>query len=301
MLQAYKELISSKLRTGIITLTIALIALMVTFLSALTQGLSYEAVSALRYTTEDDALVVSDSTSTLSASHIDEVQQQALEDLGARPFYIARDKQDGESITIINDSAQPVNSTSYDPQDVYLDHQHVQWEAMDVIEQKHGSLVAMILPDEHVDQVTTIDGVQALTGSDKWKSSAAYAGEQLSLNLMIGMLYLVSTLVVGAFFIVWTLQRLHGIAVFSALGASRRVLILQSLIQAMIVTIVGIIIGGGLTIGLVAMIGDSLPAVISAQTIGIPSLLLFVAAVIGASGSLIPILRIDPKEALETA
>lgn len=66
MLQALQELRTAKIRTALITITITLIALMITFLSALTQGLSHESVSALKAVAKDDALVLNEGTSTVS-------------------------------------------------------------------------------------------------------------------------------------------------------------------------------------------------------------------------------------------
>lgn len=296
MLQSLKELRFAPWRSAIITITIGLIALMVTFLSALTQGLAHESVSALKEVAGDDAIVISDTSSTLSGSQLDQEQVDALAQLDARPLYFARDRRNNDPITLLNWSKQEP------PQDdLFLDHQPVTWASVEDIEQHRGQAVAMFVDHAHIDQAQSIAGVTVLEGNDRWNVSAAYAGEQLSLNLMIGMLYLVSMLVVGAFFIVWTLQRLHTVAVSSALGASRRILISQALIQAVIVTLIGVVIGAVGTIALISLIGDALPAVISGKTIVIPSLLVSAAALIGATLSLVPILKVDPRQALESA
>ena len=296
MLQSLKELRFAPWRSAIITITIGLIALMVTFLSALTQGLAHESVSALKEVTGDDAIVIADTSSTLSGSQLDDEQISQLEDLQARPLYFARDRKDNEPVTLLNWSQQGQPS-----EDLYLDHQPVRWSDRETIEQNRGSTVAMFLPENQVEKANSIEGISILEGNDRWNTSAAYAGEQLSLNLMIGMLYLVSMLIVGAFFIVWTLQRLHTVAVSSALGASRKILILQSFIQAVIVTGLGVIVGAGGTILLISLIGEALPAVISVKTILLPSLLVSFAALIGATLSLVPILKVDPRQALESS
>mgnify|MGYP007009361982 FL=1 len=60
MIQALQELRKSKIRTLLIVITLAFITLMVTFLSALIQGLSYQSVSALQEITQEDALIIND-------------------------------------------------------------------------------------------------------------------------------------------------------------------------------------------------------------------------------------------------
>ena len=297
MLQAINELKEAKWRTSLITITITLIALMVTFLSALTQGLSFESVSALKTVTGDNSIVITEGSSTLSSSNFDEYQIKELESMNAKPLYLGRERYNDGVKTLLN---WPYNTDLPDKQ-LYLDHQPVEWLSAEEILEKQGRLSAFILNKNDNEKASQIENIKILNGDDRWNTSAAYAGEQLSLSMMIIMLYIVSILVVGAFFVVWTLQRLHSIAVFSALGASRRVLLLQSFTQAFLVTITGVIIGSVGTVLLVKTIGESLPAVLSLETIVFPSVFLSIAAFIGALLSLVPILKVDPREALERA
>lgn len=297
MLQAINELKEAKWRTSLITITITLITLMVTFLSALTQGLSFESVSALKTVTGDNSIVITEGSSTLSSSNFDDYQIKELESMDAKPLYLGRERYDDGVKTLLN---WPYNINLPD-KELYLDHQPVEWKSAEEILEKRGRLSAFILNKDDNEKASQIENIKILNGEDRWNTSAAYAGEQLSLNMMIMMLYVVSILVVGAFFVVWTLQRLHSIAVFSALGASRRVLLLQSFTQAFLVTITGVFIGSVGTIFLVKAIGENLPAVLSLETIVFPSVFLSIAAFIGALLSLVPVLRVDPREALERA
>ena len=113
MLQSLKELRFAPWRSAIITITIGLIALMVTFLSALTQGLAHESVSALKEVAGDDAIVISDTSSTLSGSQLDQEQVDALAQLDARPLYFARDRRNNDPITLLNWSKQEPPPVSY--------------------------------------------------------------------------------------------------------------------------------------------------------------------------------------------
>lgn len=157
---------------------------------------------------------------------------------------------------------------------------------------------AMIIPQDKINKAQNIDNIKILEGKDHWNLSGAYAGEQLSLNLMIIMLYIVSIIITSAFFIIWTLQRIPNIAVSLALGASRRVLVLQSLTQSLIITIISTITGSLSTIILITMISESLPAVINSSTILLPSILIILSTIIGSLTSLVPIFKVDPKKAL---
>ena len=123
----------------------------------------------------------------------------------------------------------------------------------------------------------------------------------LSLNLMINLLYVISALVLGAFFMVWTIQRLRGVAISSALGASRRVLIADSLGQAVVVLAVGIL--GGLAVtGVVGIaLAGTLPIDLTAGTMLQPAGILLLAGLAGSALSLRPVLKVSPHEAMAAA
>lgn len=81
MFQGLKELTAAKGRTLLITVTVGLIAVLVTFLSALTAGLGHQSVSALKYLAGDNELILADSGSTtLSASTLSDQAVAQLED-----------------------------------------------------------------------------------------------------------------------------------------------------------------------------------------------------------------------------
>ncbi|NEK79580.1 MAG: ABC transporter permease, partial [Xanthomonas perforans] len=77
------------------------------------------------------------------------------------------------------------------------------------------------------------------------------------------MLFGVSALVVGAFFTVWTMQRAGDVAVLKALGASTPALVRDALGQALVVLVVGVGLGIGLTAALGALAGGALPFVLN--------------------------------------
>src|SRR5699024_6576942 len=127
------------------------------------------------------------------------------------------------------------------------------------------------------------EGTVALSGDDRWNASASYTGEQLSLNLMINLLYVISALVLGAFFMVWTIQRLRGVAISSAPGASRRLLITDSLGQAVVVLAVGILAGLAGTGGVGIAVAGAMPVDLAAGTLVQPAGILLRAGLAGSA------------------
>ncbi len=328
MFQGLKELKAAKGRTLLITVTVGLIAVLVTFLSALTAGLSHQSVSGLRDLTGNSDLVLADTGSaTLSASTLTPDITADLEGAGATMLWQVRERIADTPVIILNSPAlspgevslpreitvaalggsalnQRVATITETDNDLYLDHLPVVlMSTTDVsgLAQARGvpGPTAAVLPPDSAD--AGIEGTIVLSGTERWSASASYQGEQLSLNLMIVMLYLISGLVLGAFFTVWTIQRLRSIAISSALGAARRVVIADALGQAVIVLVVGITVGSLLTIAVAGVAPDALPVVISLATTVYPALILAACGLAGAAVSLKPVLSVSPRTALINA
>ncbi|RLP75624.1 ABC transporter permease [Mycetocola tolaasinivorans] len=129
-------------------------------------------------------------------------------------------------------------------------------------------------------------------------SIESFRSEIGSLLLIVGMLFGISALVIGAFFTVWTIQRAPDIAVLKALGARTGRLVRDTLGQALVVLLAGVGVGMLATIGLGLLAGSAVPFVLSPATIALPALGLIILGLIGGAFALRPVLRSDPLAAL---
>lgn len=127
---------------------------------------------------------------------------------------------------------------------------------------------------------------------------ASFKSEIGSLLLMVGMLFGISGLVIGAFFTVWTMQRSGDVAVLKALGASTRSLVRDSLGQALIVLLSGIGIGLLVVVLLGILAGQALPFVLSPLTTLVPGLIMTLLGLAGATFALRSVTSADPLTAL---
>ncbi|MGB3306560.1 MAG: ABC transporter permease [Thermomicrobiales bacterium] len=141
-------------------------------------------------------------------------------------------------------------------------------------------------------------GTLSTSVSGSLSAIGAFSSENGSLNLMIAMLYGISALVIGSFFVVWTIQRSGDIAILKALGASTWSLVRDAVGQALIVLVLGVTIGIGLTalFGMVAK--GSVPFVISPGTTVIPGLAMIGLGMVGAAFALRTVVSSDPLTAL---
>ncbi len=127
----------------------------------------------------------------------------------------------------------------------------------------------------------------------------AFTSEIGSLAMIVGLLFGISALVVGAFFTVWATQRRPDVAVLKALGASTGALVRDTAGQALVVLVVGVGLGLALVTGAgIALQGTSLPFLLSPFTTVLPGVALILVGLLGAGFALRAVLSVDPLTAL---
>lgn len=293
MFQGIRELRVSRGKTALIITTVLLITAMVTLLSSLSAGLSFQSASALQHKVGSDRqLVLNDAGGTvnLSTGSLSDAQASAVESRGGEVVTMARSK-DAEG--------QPFIAMSYKgekpSEDLYLEHQPIHWMSTDEVEGLPGASTFGVVAGD----VEPINGAVMLKGKEALNASASYKGEQSSLNLMIVLLYVISALVLGAFFTVWTMQRLRGVAITVALGGTRSNILTDAVGQALVVLIVGIAAGTLMTVGVGGFL-DGIPMEVTANTTLVPAGMLLAAGLLGAGLSIIPVMKVNPRKAMNS-
>lgn len=158
--------------------------------------------------------------------------------------------------------------------------------------------VLAVTGDPDWESVATQTDTEAMTILSSLTALDAFMSEIGSLGLMIGMLFGISALVVGAFFTVWTMQRQGDIAVLKALGATTGSLVKDALGQAFIVLTAGIGVGLLAVAGFGTLAGQALPFLLSPLTTLLPALILMILGLAGAAFALRTITKTDPLTAL---
>jgi putative ABC transport system permease protein len=126
-----------------------------------------------------------------------------------------------------------------------------------------------------------------------------YSAQQSTVQTQAIFTLLIGILVIGGFFQIQVLQKVPQIGVMKAIGASNGVVGLASVIQIMVVTAIGVAIGGGLAYVFSLSFPPTVPIVFN----GTNSLIAVVALLlIGPFGGLVSIIyavRIEPLKALK--
>ncbi|MFI9645114.1 ABC transporter permease [Streptomyces sp. NPDC052040] len=145
-------------------------------------------------------------------------------------------------------------------------------------------------------------GTRTLATRDALTAIGSYQAENGSLQLMRGFLFVISALVTGAFFTVWTIQRSPDVAVLKALGAPTSALLRDALGQALVVLTGGTLLGAGLAALTGALLsGGDVPFVLDVPTLLGPSGVMIALGALGAALSVRRITTVDPLTALGSA
>lgn len=136
------------------------------------------------------------------------------------------------------------------------------------------------------------------TRQDVLEGLPGYSSEMSTVQMILGFLFLIASLVMAAFFYVITLQKTSQFGVLKAIGAKTRTLTLDMVGQVVLLTIIGAALGAVLANVVAALIPANVPFSLSNQLVAGYSVVLVVVAVLGSLLSAARIARIDPLIAI---
>jgi len=167
----------------------------------------------------------------------------------------------------------------------------------------YASLVALQLsPEVDAARLEEIDidiGTLTVDKEAAYEASAGYKEEVLTVKMIQSFLIVISAVVIGAFFTVWTIQRTQEIGLVKALGASNGYLMRDALGQVVILMIAGAVVGVSIALWLGQMFAASgNPFDLRTETVMNSTVLLIVAGLFGSALSVRLITGVDPMIAL---
>ena len=126
-----------------------------------------------------------------------------------------------------------------------------------------------------------------------------YTAQQSTVQTQAVFTLLIGILVIGGFFQIQVLQKVPQIGVMKAIGASNGVVGLASVIQIMVVTAIGVAIGGGLAYIFSLTFPPTVPIVFNGTNSLIAVIALLLIGPFGGLVSIIYAVRIEPLKALK--
>lgn len=166
----------------------------------------------------------------------------------------------------------------------------------------YASIVALQLEPDIMPQTLAdadIDiGTLTVDKQSAYEASSGYKEELATVRMIQGFLIIISAVVIGAFFTVWTIQRTREIGLIKALGGSSAYLMRDALGQVFFLMVIAAALGTGVAMFVAPLIELNTPIVLNQSTIISSNTLLVLAGLIGCALSIRLITRVDPIIAL---
>jgi putative ABC transport system permease protein len=164
----------------------------------------------------------------------------------------------------------------------------------------YASVIALKLaPGTDIEALDIDQGTVSLDKNSAYQASSGYKEEVQTVQMIQAFMVIISALVIGAFFTIWTIQRTQEIGLVKALGGSSGYLLKDTMGQALIVMFVAVSLGTLVAVWLGLSLEESgKPFMLVRNDVLGSSGLLIVAGLIGSMVSVRLITRIDPIIAL---
>ena len=141
-------------------------------------------------------------------------------------------------------------------------------------------------------------GTTTETKAQAYAGSPGYSAETATMSLIRGFLLVISALIVGAFFTVWTIQRTRQIGLLKALGASNAYVLRDALGQLTIVMVAATLVGTLIGVVLGQFAGSDAPFHLESGSVVTSAVVLVVVGLIGSLVAIRKVTKVDPVIAL---
>jgi putative ABC transport system permease protein len=145
------------------------------------------------------------------------------------------------------------------------------------------------------ERIPRIDAVDLRTA---YESTPGYREQQSTLMTQNGFALVIGALVIGGFFQIQTLQKVPQIGMLKAIGASNSIVAAAAMIQIMLTTVIGITVGGLVTLGIASVFPANVPIVFELRSGAMAAGSLLLMGPIGGLVSIRYSLRVEPLTAL---
>ena len=144
-------------------------------------------------------------------------------------------------------------------------------------------------------------GTATVSKEQSYAGSPGYSGETQTMTMIRSFLLVISALIVGAFFIVWTMQRARQLALLKALGATRSYIVRDSVGQLAIVLVAATVLGGLAAFALGGLVGrTAVPFRLEVVPAAVSLALLVLVGMAGCLAGVRRVASVDPAMALRS-
>ena len=319
---AWKEIKFYKFRFILIMFIIFLMAIMVLFISGLAQGLARENISIFDQIKGNQFVVQKMKEPQLEKSILSRSKQDDISKIiDEKPFKMAgktfKINGNEENVMAINEKLNAEclysddkvkakgDDTTYKVvgtlKNTMYSHSNIVMMDQSKIEQSSNVATFYVtnqLSKSDKNKINHIKGVQTATTDDITSNIASYKAEQTPLNMMIISLYVITAIVLSAFFYVMTIQKTSEIGILKAIGITTKHLLTSLILQISMITFIGVAIAEVVILLISKILPVSMPFHIDMHNIIIVLVVFMIVGLIGTSLSFIKLIKIDPIEAI---
>lgn len=146
--------------------------------------------------------------------------------------------------------------------------------------------------------ITTISNVETATRDTAIQALPGYSAQQTTLNTQGGFTLFIGILVIGGFFQIQVLQKVSQIGVLKAIGTANPLVAAASVIQIVVVTVIGVALGALLAFAFSLTFPPTVPIVFNGTTSALAVVALLLIGPLGGLVSVGYAVRIEPLKAL---
>jgi putative ABC transport system permease protein len=143
-----------------------------------------------------------------------------------------------------------------------------------------------------------VGDIEVVDRKTAYENTPGYTEQQSTLNAQNGFALLIGVLVIGGFFQIQTLQKVPQIGMLKAIGTPNTIVALAALIQIVVVTLLGVVIGSLATLGLASVFPPNIPILLEPRSGAIAGASILLMGSIGGLVSIRYSLRVEPLIAL---
>ena len=149
------------------------------------------------------------------------------------------------------------------------------------------------------DEQQSISGLQAFSNKDFLNTIPSYSAEQLSLNMIVWFLVVISGMLFGIFFYMMNVQKIGLYGILKAIGVKTSTLFQMMWTQMIVITTIALALSVGLSQLFSAIAPEGMPFHLTLKTTGQLAIVFVVIGFIGATLSGIQIKKIQPLQAIQ--
>ena len=336
---AWKEIKKNKSKFLIVGAVVFLISFLTFMISGLANGLSQDNAALIKNLPDGTFYMTETAEGTYNLSQIDEsLQKEVIEEFdGAASLSLqmgfVNDQEETQHSVAFVTSSESSSFPSVEPGEIVLDESlqedglkvgdvltNSQWDGeftvKGFVEQAKFSHapVAFIHPDNYSEMYRTdtmqlmfvpkedngeIAGLQAFSNTDLLNTIPSYSAEQLSLNMIVAFLFVISGMLIGIFFYMMNVQRFGLYGILKAIGLKTTVLFKIMWTQMLVVTTIALILSIILSQSFQLIAPDGMPFHLPIETSWKLSLVFLVIGFAGATLSGLQIRKIQPLQAIQ--